>query len=254
VEINARLQKHFDNYGRFNLSVSDSSFDTWLDGYVPGAPARKTNIYDEGSLIALLLDLTIRKATKDKKSLDDLFYQLYNDFAPQHLGYTEKDVRAVAMDLASNSVTYVFNELLNQPVSYEAKLNEMLNYVGCYISKTASLFSNESLFGFRTIIEAGITKVANVIPNSPAENAGLSREDEIISCNGWKVENNLSDLIKSNSQPIQLNVFSQKKLKTITLTVDTKTYFDIVRITAMSDANDQQKASFKSWSGLNFPL
>ena len=28
-----RLDKHFHNYGRFNLSVSASSFDTWLDGY-----------------------------------------------------------------------------------------------------------------------------------------------------------------------------------------------------------------------------
>ncbi|MBK6987685.1 MAG: M61 family metallopeptidase [Bacteroidetes bacterium] len=35
VELNIRLQKHFDNPGRFNMSVADSSFDTWLDGYVP---------------------------------------------------------------------------------------------------------------------------------------------------------------------------------------------------------------------------
>lgn len=253
AEINARLQKHFDNYGRFNLSVSDSSYDTWLDGYVPGAPARKTNIYDEGSLIALLLDLTIRKATSDKKSLDDLFYQLYNDFAPQHLGYTEKDVRALAMNLGSNTIAYVFDELLNQPVSYEAKLNEMLNYVGCYLSKIASVWSNESLFGLRIFVEGGITKVANVLPGSPAENAGLAREDEIISCNEWKVENNLNELIKANLQPIQLNVFSQKKLKAIVLTADTKTYFDTVKIAAISGANDQQKVAFKSWCGLNFP-
>jgi len=254
VEINSRLQKHFDNYGRFNLSVSDSSFDTWLDGYVLGAPARKTNIYDEGSLIALLLDLTIRKTTSDKKSLDDLFYQLYNDFAPQHLGYTEKDVRSLAKDLAGENVSYVFDELLNHPVSYEEKLNEMLNYVGCYISKTASAYSNESLFGFRTIIESGITKVANILPGSPAEKAGLSREDEIISCNGWKVENNLSDLIKASSHPIQLNVFSQKVFKSVILSSTEKTYFDAVKMAVINDANEQQKASFKSWSGLDFPL
>src|SRR5712672_3181512 len=61
AEINQRVQRHFDNYGRFNLSVADSSFDTWLDGYVKGIPDRKTSIYDEGSLIALMLDLMIRK-------------------------------------------------------------------------------------------------------------------------------------------------------------------------------------------------
>ncbi|MFN6039048.1 MAG: M61 family peptidase, partial [Bacteroidota bacterium] len=31
-----RLDKHFHNYGRFNLSLANSSFDNWLDGYVPG--------------------------------------------------------------------------------------------------------------------------------------------------------------------------------------------------------------------------
>ena len=254
IEINSRLQKHFDNYGRFNLSVSDSSYDTWLDGYVPGAPARKTNIYDEGSLIALLLDLSIRRATADKKSLDDLFYQLYNDFAPQHLGYSEKDVRSLAIDLAGNNIAYVFDELLNQPVSYEVKLNEMLSYIGCYLSKTASVFSNESLFGFRIVVEGGVTRVSNVLPGSPAENAGLSREDELISCNGWKVENNLSDLIKANLQPIELNVFSQRKMKTIVLSTDSKTYFETVRIAFIPDANDQQKASFNSWCGLSFTI
>ena len=40
-EMNAQLQKHFDNPARFNYSVAQSSFDTWLDGYVPGAPNRK---------------------------------------------------------------------------------------------------------------------------------------------------------------------------------------------------------------------
>ena len=42
-----RLDKHFHNYGRFNLYVAASSFDTWLDGYFPGTPYRKTSIYDE---------------------------------------------------------------------------------------------------------------------------------------------------------------------------------------------------------------
>ena len=58
-ELNQQLQKHFDNPGRFNYSVAASSFDTWLDGYVPGVPNRKVSIYTEGCLIALVCDLMI---------------------------------------------------------------------------------------------------------------------------------------------------------------------------------------------------
>ena len=44
------LLKHFHNGGRHNMSVADSSFDTWLDGYVQGVPNRKVSIYTEGAL------------------------------------------------------------------------------------------------------------------------------------------------------------------------------------------------------------
>lgn len=40
-EMRTQLQRHFDNHGRFNHSVAESSFDTWLDGYVPGAQVEK---------------------------------------------------------------------------------------------------------------------------------------------------------------------------------------------------------------------
>jgi predicted metalloprotease with PDZ domain len=72
VTLQERLLKHFHNFGRFSLSVTDSSWETWLDGYLPGAPYRKTNIYDEGCLIAFMLDVLILKATGNTKSLRDV--------------------------------------------------------------------------------------------------------------------------------------------------------------------------------------
>jgi predicted metalloprotease with PDZ domain len=83
TEINHRLQKHMDSFGRANMSVADASFDTWLDGYVPGIPHRKTSIYDEGCLTALMTDLLIRKTTGSQASLDDVMRILYEDFGKQ---------------------------------------------------------------------------------------------------------------------------------------------------------------------------
>src|SRR5437762_8327636 len=103
AELNVRIQKHFDNYGRFNLSVADSSFDTWLDGYTPGIPNRKTSIYDEGCLIALMTDLLIRRYTQNKKSLDDVMKTLYFDFAKLHHGYAEHDYTKVVENTGERS-------------------------------------------------------------------------------------------------------------------------------------------------------
>lgn len=71
-EFNKMLERHFGNAGRTNLSVADSSFDTWLDGYKQGVPGRKSSIYVEGALCAFMLDINIRKITKNKRSLADV--------------------------------------------------------------------------------------------------------------------------------------------------------------------------------------
>ena len=65
-ELQVQFQRHFDNPARFYASVGDSSFDTWLDGYVQGAPGKKVSIYVEGCLLAFVTDYFIRKNTKNK--------------------------------------------------------------------------------------------------------------------------------------------------------------------------------------------
>ena len=59
-EVNNLFKKYFDNFGRFNLSLADSSFDLWVDGYVAGIPNRKVSIYGKGAIAAMILDLEIR--------------------------------------------------------------------------------------------------------------------------------------------------------------------------------------------------
>ncbi|MFM8950282.1 MAG: M61 family peptidase, partial [Bacteroidota bacterium] len=92
AEFSVRLQKHMDNPGRTNHSVAASSFDTWLDGYVQGVPGRKVSIYDEGCLIAWILDFMIRSSKQNQKSLDDVMHVLYRDYALKGVGYSEYEL------------------------------------------------------------------------------------------------------------------------------------------------------------------
>ena len=78
---NQNLERHLMNYGRFNLSVADSGFDNWLDGYKLGAPNRKVSIYPDGALCMLMIDLEIIKNTDGKASLNSVMKELYDDYA-----------------------------------------------------------------------------------------------------------------------------------------------------------------------------
>jgi predicted metalloprotease with PDZ domain len=109
------------------------------------------------------------------------------------------------------------------------------------------------MFGFRTVSEGGGLKVQSVLPGSPAERAGLSKDDEIVACNGWKVEGNLNDLVRQSVEgESSLTVFEQRKLRTIVMKRDARTYFDSVRIQQLEGADVEARKAFTAWTGLEW--
>ncbi len=71
--------------------MAESSYDLWLDGYKASIPNRKVSIYVKGALIALILDISIRKETANEKSLDDVIKLMWERFGKTEIGYTAKD-------------------------------------------------------------------------------------------------------------------------------------------------------------------
>jgi hypothetical protein len=69
--------------------------------------------------------------------------------------------------------------------------------------------------------------------------------------NGWKVENNLSDLILDGKDSCILTVFSQRKLKTVVLKSDDKKYLETVKLQQIKNASEKQVEAFRSWTGLS---
>lgn len=254
AELNIHVQKHFDNYGRFNLSVADSSFDTWLDGYVAGVPNRKTSIYSEGCLIALMTDLMIRRKTSNEHSLDDVMRNLYNDFGRKKIGYTDHDYIAAIENVMGESVSDFFIDFVYGTESYETLLSGLINHFGCELQKNLSSEYFETRFGFKIAVESGITKVTAVAPNSIAERAGIGKDDELIAINEIKIESNLNDLCKLfANEKIVLTAFTpQKKLKDTALAPGNEAYYHSYKIARRSDALPEQKQFFRRWLKSDF--
>ncbi|HIO15292.1 MAG TPA: M61 family peptidase, partial [Flavobacteriales bacterium] len=82
------LVRHLNNPGRHNLSVADSSYDTWLDGYRQGVRGRKGSIYVEGAVLAFLCDTHIMKVTDNKASLSTAMKILWERFGMPRKGLT----------------------------------------------------------------------------------------------------------------------------------------------------------------------
>lgn len=253
------LQKHFHNFGRFNLSVADSSFDTWLDGYEKGIPHRKVSIYNEGALCALMLDLLIRRQTAGDFSLDNVMRKLFDDFGKQNKGYTEKDflntvetVIAAKNNLSHDefSVSDFFEEYYNGTENYESLLRDLLNDVGLEIQDIRSKFYFENRFGFKIENKrSGSVLITEVAPASIADRAGLSENDEIVSINGIKLQNNLKEWLKYFAEEtIRLMVLRPNETKEFTLIPGNERYYRTYWVRKKSAATPSQKDNFKKWT------
>jgi len=68
--------------GRLKQSVAESSFDAWTKYYRQdeNAPNAIVSYYAKGSLVALLLDLVIRRDTQGRRSLDDVMRALWRSY------------------------------------------------------------------------------------------------------------------------------------------------------------------------------
>lgn len=245
-----RLTKHFHNYGRFNLSVANSSWETWLDGYVPGAPYRKTSIYDEGNLVAFMLDVMIMKQTHNQKGLRDVCRELYNEFGKKHKGYSEKDIISICEKMAGVSLADFFNKYVYGTEDFETPLKDCFDYLALEFIKTSSPNLCESLYGFKTIDFVQNRKVSLVAPYSPGWKAGLGIGDEILAVNGYTLKNDFNEWINYfKDSDLELTISSNQQLKTIKLEKSSKptTYFDVLKLKLKETDN----TNFKSWITLN---
>lgn len=242
---NQLLTRHYTNFGVNNYSVAESSFDTWLDGYVKGAPGRKGSIYTEGALIAFMTDIFILQNTNNEKSLDDVMKILYQDYAKKGKGVSDSDYKQVIEKVAGKSYNDIYNNFLHGTTDYTEKLTEGINYIGCELKIEPSKKYNEAYLGFTIRYENNKCIVDNIYPNSIAEDKGLAINDELIAVNGIKITNNLSqwsDYFKFEeiafSVKRELGVIDKIKLKE-TESVYFKTY---------TLEKKDESHNFKAWS------
>ena len=216
-EINQYLKRHFNNGGRLNKSVADSSYDTWLDGYEMGVPDRKSSIYMEGALVSFMIDMKTREATNGKKSLHTIMNLMYERFGKNEIGYTEKDYKNLIEEVSGISFTSFFNSFVWGTKDFTKELKKYLKFAGFELKKSNSKLATER----RGIIVTNSSQGANVVhveKDSSAYLSGLSRADVIISINSLPIKNNLDNWLQYfEKEKVELQVLRNGKMKSLFL-------------------------------------
>lgn len=195
------LSRLLDVPGRKAMSVKDSSYLSWVKLYLPTPDSanRFPSYYLKGGIVFLLLDLSIIADTDGRHSLDDGMRALMERYlADPATGITEDEFitivsGAVGVDIRERLLGWLGS-------TEELPVEEIAGRVGLLWRKKETRKENKfgadlefhPAAGDRWIgmqLEDGRTgvKVARVWRDSPAEEAGIGADDEVIAMDGIRV-------------------------------------------------------------------
>ena len=241
------LERHFQNFARHNMSVADSSFDTWLDGYKQGAPNRKVSIYTEGALCAFMADVLIRKNTANQKGLDHVMTLLYEQLGKQQKGYTAKDYQLALENTSGISFHDFFSNYYYGTENYEPLLRECLEYLGYELIVRNRDNIYETNFGFKALKEGNAFVVKAVYPNSEAQQKGLYINDKIITVDNEELKElkQLNDIVETVKIKTANTFLAEKEI-----TLCKGDYYKKYTIERIHEMSEIQARNYAIWAGV----
>src|SRR5436190_10436937 len=186
--VSDRIEELQTTPGRLVQSAEMASFDAWIKYYRPDENSINTAVsyYTKGSVVGLLLDARIRKATGGAKSLDDVMKAAYEKYSGMR-GYTADEFRAVAEQVAGTSLKAFWDSAVAGTDELDYK--EALDTLGLRF-RSVSVPADRpgrAWLGIGTRNDAGRLVVTQVRRDTPALAAGLNVDDEILAIDDYRV-------------------------------------------------------------------
>ncbi len=170
--------------GRLVQPLEASSFDAWIKFYRrdENTPNTGTSYYVKGAVVGFLLDAKIRRATRGKKSLDDVMRLAYERYSGPR-GFTAEQFRSTAQEVAGIDLSAWFRAVLE--TTGELDYTEALEWFGLRFAKDEKKNHNSSKppkawLGLVTKNEEGRLMVSQVKRGTPGYEAGFNVGDEIL--------------------------------------------------------------------------
>ena len=164
--------------GRLYQTLTEASYNTWSDGPFgrTGDDVNKTiSYYEKGPVVGAMLDLAIRHATKNKRSLDDVMRSLYKEFyQTKKRGFTEEEFWKTVETIAGTKLQEV-HEYTN--TVKELDYTKYFGYGGMMVDTTTKTVAAYS--GLTVRDRGDSLQVADVEFESPAWNVGFRRRDVV---------------------------------------------------------------------------
>ncbi len=178
--------------------VAHASFDAWIKAYRPNENSGNTTMtyYSRGAVLGAVLDAFIIQKSKAKQSLDGFMQVLYNKYALElKRGFTEQEFEQELSNYCGEDMRSFFTNYVNgtQIIPYQKYFEPL----GIKVQDQTNTLTN-----FGAALEPGeVLKVRTVRSGSAAEDAGICVGDEILGCDGYRINKTDLENKYNNLQP-----------------------------------------------------
>jgi predicted metalloprotease with PDZ domain len=202
--IGESLTRVYRTPGRLRQSLAASSFDAWDVLYKPEAnhPNSSISYYTKGALVALALDLTMRRDSGGKTSLDHVMRELWRRYGARAVGVPEDGFESLSIELGGPQLERFFAAAVRG--TEDLAIGELLGAFGIRFELRAAAGPDDKGGTPRPangeLLALGIgyrerdtgLELTTVLEGGPAQRAGLNPGDVLIAVDRLKVnERNL---------------------------------------------------------------
>ena len=176
--------------GRQVHPLSETSRDAWIKFYKKDENSANTTIsyYRKGAVVGWLLDVEIRRHTANRRSVDDVMRLAYQRHSGER-GYTSAEFRAIASEVAAVDLDPWFAEAVDG--TGELDYSHALEFFGLALDDGRPEGDSAADDGDGAAwsgVELSGNSVRRVLRDTPAWQAGLNVDDEVLAIDGFRVE------------------------------------------------------------------
>ncbi|MDP2321685.1 MAG: PDZ domain-containing protein [Acidobacteriota bacterium] len=235
--------------GRLVTPVDMSSYDTWIKQYRPDENTANTsvNYYPKGAVIAFLLDAKIRQSSNAARTLDTGMQWAMQRYSGDK-GFTPDQFYQVMSEAAGTDLKGWFARAAES--TDELDYSEALDYFGLRF-RPVDTRSARAFIGGGTRNDAGRLVVTSVRRGTPAIDAGLNVDDEILAIDEVRV--------RADGLAARLELYKPgDKISVLVARRDKLTRLDVTlgadpgrpwRLEVSPTATAEQKARLMTWTG-----
>jgi len=248
--------------GRRLQSVADASFDAWIKHYRPdeNSPNAGISYYTKGAMVALALDLMLRRAGR---SLDDLIRLLWQRYGQDGAGVPEGSIRALAVELGGAACGAFFDRCVEGTedppfadllggfaVNFRTRPADGPRDRGGAPGKRSAEGPARSTLGVK-VAGSAEARLQHVFSDGPAARAGLAAGDVVIAVDGLRVTADGFDSLADRHAPgesVVVHAFRRDELMRFEVVLDSAAS-DTCFLVTDDGAPTEAVARRKAWLG-----